>query len=71
MNDRLKRLVQILRNQNTIGQKHIPENLVLKGILRDASKHERREFFKEYESLARQGFFIRLKKGQEKGAIGT
>jgi len=67
MDKKLKRLIKVLRNQNTIGQKHIPENIVLKSVLRDANKHERKEFFREYESLTQQGFLIRLKKRTGKG----
>jgi len=67
MNDRLKRLIQILRNKNIIGHKHIPEQLVIKQLLKNYNNSVRKQFFSEYKEFVKKEYVLRLKKRTGKG----
>lgn len=67
MNERLKQFIRVLYTRKIIGNKHIPEHLMIKGILRGINNQERKTFICEYELLIKNEMIFRLKKRTGKG----
>jgi hypothetical protein len=62
INTSLRALLISLISKRDIGQKHTPEKALIKHKKKWVSKQEKKEFFKEYTDMAREGFLIRTKK---------
>jgi len=51
-----------------IGEKHSPEQLLIKSKIKHLNKNEQKEFYEEYEIMVQKQYFIRLKKRTGKGS---
>jgi hypothetical protein len=67
MNGILKNLLLKMLHNRIIGEKHAPEQLMIKSKVRHLDKTSQKEFYEEYEALVKKQYFIRLKKRTGKG----
>jgi hypothetical protein len=62
MNKALKALIMHMLNNRIIGEKHVPEDRVIKPRIKYLNRHDQTEFQTEYSGMIMQGYFIRRKK---------
>jgi len=67
MNLTLKNLLLKMLHNRIIGEKHTPEQLLIKSKIRYLSKISQKEFYEEYKTLIQKQYFIRVKKKTGKG----
>jgi len=68
MDDSLKKILLWMLHRHIVGHKHFPEKLAISPRLKHLPKYLHQSFYKEYEELIVQGYFIRLKKRTGKGS---
>ncbi len=62
MHKLLSKLLNRMLLNRIIGEKHVPEDLMIIKLIKHENKYSRKQFMDEYERLVRKGFMIRLKK---------
>ena len=68
MNELLRKLLDLMYNKHLIGNKHIPEKLLMVSKIKHLNKTEQNLFYEEYAYLIKKEFFFRLKKKTGKGS---
>jgi len=64
----LKELLKTLLSKKCIGGKHLPEDLLLKGILISLTKEGRKGFYRTYKMAINEHWIFRVKKRTGKGS---
>jgi hypothetical protein len=68
VNGALRAIILHMLNKRYIGNKHLPEDLIVKRKIKWLSNKDVSEFESEYKKMINEGFIIKLKKRSGKGS---